>query len=96
MSGHDDTHTGDGIHALHLALFLVGGCLLGAGIVTLYGKVGVENVPDLNGDFAAIGFNAIDNLTTLPNMELSVVMIVLGIAALVFGNATAWRETGSY
>ena len=95
MSGHDDTYSGPGLHPLHLALFLVGGICLGSGIITLYGTFGWPG-GDLNGDFAQIGFNALDNITLLPGAEIAIVLIVVGLVCLIYGNATAWRETAGY
>ena len=96
MSGHGDTYDGPGLHPLYLALFLIGGICLGSGIVGLYGSFGWAGGPALNGDFAQIGFSALDNLDMLPGAEVAVVLVVVGLVCLVYGNATAWRETGSY
>lgn len=96
MSGHGNTHDGPGLHPLHLALFLIGGVCLGSGIVSLYGAFGWPGGTALNGDFATIGFSALDNLTMLPGAEVAVVLVVVGLVCLIYGNATAWRETAGY
>jgi len=96
MSGHGNTYDGPGLHPLHLALFLVGGACLGSGIISLYGSFGWAGGADLNGDFAQIGFSALDNLALLPGAEVAVVLVVIGLVCLIYGNATAWRETGGY
>lgn len=95
MSDHSNQHEGSGLHPLHLALFLVGGACLGTGIIFLYSAFGWPE-GSLNSDFAQIGFNGLDNISLLPGAEISVVLIVIGIVCMVYGNATAWRETGGY
>lgn len=88
-------YTGSGLHPLHLALFIVGGACLGSGITLLYWSFGLESGP-LNGDFATVGFNGLDNISLLSGAEAAVALVVVGLVCLIFGNATAWRETGGY
>ena len=90
-----NTYTGPGLHALHLALFLVGAGCSGTGLVLAYHSFGWPEGP-LNSDFAKVGINGLDNIELLPGAEIAVALIVVGIVALVYGNATAWRETNGY
>ncbi|TVQ93819.1 MAG: hypothetical protein EA397_03445 [Deltaproteobacteria bacterium] len=93
--GSGNTYTGPGLHPLHLALFLIGGTCSGVGLMLAYHSFGWPEGP-LNSDFTAVGINGLDNIELLPGAEAAVALIVVGIVALVYGNATAWRETGGY
>jgi hypothetical protein len=84
----------DELHPLYIALFLVGGLCTGAGIVNLYYAFGAAS--DLNGDFATIGFTALDNIGTLPAFSYSLPLIIVGVACLVLANSAAWKETDGY
>jgi hypothetical protein len=94
MSSHD-THDGPGLHPLHLFLYLLGGGAVGTGLILLYGAFGWPQ-GSLNSDFAGVGFSGLDDIQLLSGAEIAVALIVVGIVCLVFGNATAWRETGGY
>lgn len=93
--GSGNTYTGPGVHGLHLALFVIGAGCAGAGLVMAYHSFGWPEGP-LNSNFAEIGSNGLDNIELLPGAELAVALIVVGIVALVYANATAWRETHGY
>lgn len=95
MGSHANEHTGSGLHPLHLALYLVGGGSLGTGLMLLYWAFGWEG-GSLNSDFSYIGFSALDNIALQSGAEIAVALVVVGLVCLVFGNATAWRETGGY
>ena len=92
----DNQHSGTGLHPLHLGLFLAGGASLGTGILFLFWSFGWETGQPLNSDFAQIGFNGLDNISLLQGGEIAVAMVVVGLVCLIFGNATAWKETGGY
>lgn len=94
MSG-ADTHDGPGLHPLHLALYLFGGGAIGAGLIQMYWSFGWDQ-GSLNSDFAAVGFNGLDNIQFLPGVEIAMALVVVGVVCLVFGNATAWKDTGGY
>jgi hypothetical protein len=90
-----DAHERDELHPLHLALFLIGGLCTGTGILNLYWSFGCPDA-DLNGNFKIIGFSGIDNIAVLPTADLAIPLLVVGVACLVMGNATAWKETDGY
>jgi hypothetical protein len=93
--GSGNSFSGPGLHPLHLVLFLLGATCAGVGLVMAYHSFGWPHGP-MNSDFAAIGFNGLDNIELLPGAEISVALIVVGVVSLVFANAGAWRETGGY
>lgn len=82
-------------HPAHLALFLLGGLCVGAGLLTLYWSFGWP-VGDLNGNYAAVGFSGLDDITTLDPSDYSIPLVVVGLSCLIYGNAIAWRYTGGY
>ena len=85
---------------LHTILLIGGGLLCGHGIVLLIFSFGFTdatgNVVPLNTNFAEVGFNGLDNLHPLGMFDLSVPMVVVGLIAMIFANATAWKRTGGY
>ena len=85
----------DELHPLHLALFLIGGLCTGTGILNLYWSFGWPGGV-LNGDFKTIGFDGIDNIAILPTADLAIPLLVVGVACVVMGTATAWKETDGY
>lgn len=93
--GSGNQFSGPGVHPLHLVLFLLGPTCAGAGIIMAYNSFGWPHGP-LNSDFAAVGFNGLDNIELLPGAEIAVALIVVGIVSIVFANANTWRETGGY
>lgn len=83
------------MHPLHLMLLMGGGLCLGTGLLLMYGSFGWVG-GDLNSDFAALGFSAVDNISLLPRSEIAIPLITIGALSLIFANATAWRETDGY
>lgn len=80
---------------VYLFGLLGGGLALGFGIISLYYSFGYPGA-DMNGDFKAIGFSAIDNIQLLDAADYSFGFIVLGAMVMVMLNATAWKRTGGY
>jgi hypothetical protein len=83
------------LYPLHLLLLLGGGLCLGTGILMLYDSFGWHG-GDLNSNFAAIGFSGLDNISLLDRSEIAIPLVTIGALALIFANATAWRETDGY
>ena len=94
MSDHPE-HAPNDTQPAHLALFVLGGLCVGAGIINLYWSFGAPTGP-LNSDYAAVGFTGLDNLMSLDASDYSIPMLVIGIVCLVYGNSSAWRYTGGY
>jgi len=95
MSENGNEQSGPGVHPLHLALFLLGGGCVGTGLVQMYWAFGWPDGP-LNSNIAKVGSNGLDNIQLLPGAEIAVALLVIGVVCLIFGNATAWRETNGY
>ncbi len=81
---------------LYIAGIPLGGLVLGLGVVSLYWSFGLESGELLNQNISSSGWTALDNLSLLPAADYSVGLVVLGVALLVFLNATAWRRTSGY
>ncbi len=79
---------------LYLLLVPAGVCV-GAGIVLLYYSFGWDQ-GWLNQDLAGAGFTGLDNIGPLPAVNYSIGLIVLGVVAMVFLNANAWKYTDGY
>lgn len=92
---HHDDKRANGVHPLHIGLFLFGGLCVGVGILNLYWSFGAPS-GDLNLNVAQIGFSGLDDITTLPPVDYSIPLVVLGLLSLVYANAIAWRHTGGY
>ena len=82
-------------NTIYVLLYIVGGAFLGTGILNLYWSFGTGS-HDLNADFAAVGFSAIDDISRLGNFQFAVPMIVGGLAMLIVANRNAWKETDGY
>lgn len=87
--------TRDELHPLYLALFLIGGLCTGTGLLNLYWSFGWEG-GDVNGNLAAVGNTAIDNVSLLPAADFAIPLVAVGVLCLVIANATAWKETDGY
>ena len=90
---------------IYVLLYIVGGAFLGTGILNLYwsfgqgqeGPNGEFSYTDLNADFAATGFNGIDNISIIgAHFDFAIPFIVAGLALLVIANMNAWKETDGY
>lgn len=79
----------------HVALFILGGLCVGAGLMSLYYSFGWPVGP-LNSDFAGTGFSGLDNIASLDASDYSIPLLVIGLICLIYGNAIAWRYTGGY
>lgn len=83
------------MYPLHLLLLIGGGLSLGTGIIMLYDSFGWLG-GDINSNFAEMGFSGLDNISLINNYGLAFPLLTIGALALVFANATAWRETDGY
>jgi len=92
---HDEHNTDSSPNYLHLALFLIGGACTGIGLISLLNAFGAPS-GDMNQDFSAIGFSALDNIEALGTFDVAIPMLVAGVLSLIFANAVAWRKTGTY
>ena len=80
---------------IYVLLYIVGGAFLGTGILNLYWSFGTGG-KDLNADYAAVGFDGIDNILRLDNFQFALPMIIGGVALLIIANLNAWKETDGY
>ena len=80
---------------IYVLLYIFGGACLGTGILNLYWSFGNGDTP-LNSDFAAVGFDGLDNIALLDNFDFAIPAIVAGLACLVIANMNAWKETDGY
>lgn len=95
MAGHSHDAPPEKTHAIYLALYVLGGLCIGTGLVNLYFSFGDPAGP-LNSDFAHVGFTGLDNIVPLPPSDFAVPLVVIGILCMIYGNATAWKQTGGY
>ena len=80
----------------HELLWLIGGLLVGAGIVTgITGGIGVA-CGDVATCFSQLGYDGVDNLRVNGQGAAALVMVLSGIGCLVEANRTAWQRTGGY
>lgn len=75
----------------------VGGVLVGSGIMTmLFGWQVGESGKDSAEQIGTLGFNALGEISMTGVGPIAFALILAGIALLIYGNATAWRQTGGY
>lgn len=75
----------------------LGGVLVGSGIMTmLFGWHIGEPGKDAAEQISTVGFNALGEITMTGAAPIAFALILSGIALLVYGNATAWRQTDGY
>lgn len=77
-------------------LIPAGGILAGSGMMTmLFGWTGPDGV-DIAAQISTVGFSAVSDISITSAGYAAFAMIFGGIALMVFGNKTAWQETGGY
>ncbi len=94
MSGHDDTPATKS-HAVHFALYILGGLCVGIGLLNLYWSFGYPE-GSLNTQLTTVGFSGLDNIMALGPADYSVPLVVIGLMCLIYGNVIAWKHTGGY
>lgn len=74
----------------------LGGILAGSGIMTmLFGWKGGDG-RDIAEQISSVGFSAVADISMTSYGPIAFALILSGLALMVFGNATAWKETGGY
>ena len=73
-----------------------GGILIGTGLMTML--FGWETVggSDMATQISTVGFSGVAEIAMTSNGPVAFGLIFVGIALAVYGNATAWKETGGY
>ncbi|MCB9765783.1 MAG: hypothetical protein H6739_38770 [Alphaproteobacteria bacterium] len=75
----------------------LGGILAGSGVMTmLFGwNIGADG-KDSAEQISQVGFSALNELAMTSLGPVAFGLIIVGLALMVYGNATAWKETGGY
>lgn len=77
-------------------LWLIGGACVGLGLLTLgYGGIGVPGGPTAT-QYGQLGYDALPHIALNGQGFLGIGVAFVGVALLVYNNATAWKETGGY
>ncbi len=77
-------------------LWLVGGACCATGLITLgFGGIGVPGGATAT-QFGTLGYDALPELTITGQGFVGLGLAAVGIAMMVFNNASAWKETGGY
>lgn len=75
----------------------LGGALVGSGIMTMLFSWHIgEEGKDAAEQIGTLGFNALGEIAMTGTGPIAFGLIIGGLALLIYGNATAWRETGGY
>lgn len=77
----------------------LGGVILGSGLMTmLFGWDGVASAPGVDQAEAAsiVGFSGVADIAINGNGVIAFLLIIVGLSMMVWGNATAWKETKGY
>lgn len=74
----------------------LGGVCAGSGIMTmLFGWQGGDG-RDIAEQISTVGFSAVADISMTAYGPVAFGLIAVGLALMVWGNATAWRETHGY
>lgn len=81
---------------MHQYLIPFGGVTAGAGFMSMLFGWETPGGVDIAEQISTVGFSAVGELTLNPVGQLAFALILIGIGMMVFGNRTAWKETGGY
>lgn len=81
---------------MHSYLIPAGGLCTGAGIMTMLFSWDTKMGGDMATHISKVGYQGLTDWTATSNAPIAFGLIFVGIAMMVFGNATAWKETGGY
>lgn len=76
-------------------LWILGGLLCGAGIMTLLFSFGAP-YGDFNQNISSAGWDGIGDIGLTARAPLAFAGILIGAPILIGLNATAWKQTGGY
>ena len=75
----------------------LGGALAGSGVMSmLFGWSSGDGQRDMAEQISTIGYSGVFDIHITQYGQLAFGLIFVGLALMVFGNATAWKETGGY
>ncbi len=73
-----------------------GGVLIGAGLTTMLFGWETAGGTDMAAQISKVGFSGVAEIGMTSNGPIAFALIAIGVALAVYGNATAWKETGGY
>ena len=77
----------------------LGGVTCGAGLMCmLFGWDGIKSMPgaDQAANMSIVGTSGVADIGLNGTGVLAFLLIIVGVSMMVWGNATAWKETGGY
>ena len=77
----------------------LGGVTTGIGLMCmLYGWDGVKSMPgvDQAEAISVVGYSGVAELALNGTGVLAFLLIITGLSLMIWGNSTAWKETGGY
>ncbi len=74
----------------------LGGALAGSGIFCLLFGFQVDTGKDMAESYSDLGYTAMNNLEILGLGWLGFLLVFVGLALMVSGNSTIWKETDGY
>lgn len=82
---------------MRTVMLIIGAACAGLGILTgVISGFGLPDGADVATRLSTVGFDALDNITILPDGYLAIGLVVVGVGMLVAANRTAYQETGGY
>ncbi len=73
-----------------------GGVLIGTGLITMLYGWETAGGTDMAAQISSVGFSGVSDIGMTSYGPIAFALIAVGIALAVYGNATAWKETGGY
>lgn len=81
---------------MHNVLIPLGGVLTGSGVVSLLWGFSADTGEAMHTSFSKLGYTGLDQMTITDTGACGLAMIAVGMAMLIYGNATAWKKTDGY
>ncbi len=81
---------------MHNVLIPLGGVLTGSGVVALLWGFSSDTGQAMHTSFSKLGYTGLDQMTINDTGACGLTMIGIGLAMMIYGNATAWKKTDGY
>ena len=81
---------------MHNVLIPRGGILTGSGVISLLWGFQADTGEGMSVSFSRLGYTGLDQMVLTDVGCTGLCMIVVGLAMLIYGNATAWKKTNGY
>ena len=81
---------------MHNVLIPLGGILTGSGVISLLWGFQSDTGEGMSVSFSKLGYTGLDQMTLTDTGCMALCAIGVGLAMLIYANATAWKKTNGY